>query len=87
MRIPISNRTTHTDLKPGNFGFIAAFLTFFIALTALGMEMQKPNKGGGAVTIYKRGQVPQTVEKAMEAKPQPKDIENGNPEMVSNDVQ
>ena len=46
--------------------------------------MQKPNKGGGAVTIYKRGQVPQTVEKAMEIKAQPGDIENGKSEAVAN---
>ena len=40
-----------------NFGFICAFFLFFVALTAIGMELQKPNKGGGSVTIYKRGQV------------------------------
>ena len=49
-----------------NFGFIVAFFLFFVALTALGMEMQKPNKGGGAVTIFKRGQIPKSVEKALE---------------------
>lgn len=63
-----------------NFGFIAAFFAFFVFLTALGMEMQKPNKGGGAVTIYKRGQVPKTVEKAMEAKEKPGDVESGKTE-------
>lgn len=60
-----------------NFGFICAFFLFFVFLTALGMEIQKPNKGGGAVTIYKRGQVPKTVEKAMEIKALPGDVENG----------
>lgn len=54
-----------------NIGFICAFFVFFVCLTALGMEMQKPNKGGGAVTIYKRGQVPKTVEKSMELKGAP----------------
>jgi len=49
------------------------------------MEMQKPNKGGGAVTIYKRGQVPKTVEKAMEVKAQPADVESGEKEAVPND--
>jgi len=48
------------------------------------MELQKPNKGGGAVTIYKRGQVPKTVEKAMEVQAQPGDIENGKSEAVAN---
>lgn len=49
------------------------------------MEIQKPNKGGGAVTIYKRGQVPETVEKALEVKAQPGDVENGKAEAVPNE--
>ncbi|CAI6318503.1 unnamed protein product [Periconia digitata] len=61
-----------------NFGFICAFFIFFVVLTAVGMEIQKPNKGGGAVTIFKRGQVPKTVEKAMDAQAlQPQDEETG----------
>ncbi|KAF2020985.1 ABC drug exporter AtrF [Aaosphaeria arxii CBS 175.79] len=60
-----------------NFGFICAFFLFFVFLTALGMELQKPNKGGGSVTIFKRGQVPKTVEKAMEVKAEPVDEEKG----------
>lgn len=51
-----------------NFGIICAFFLFFVCITAIGMEMQKPNKGGGAVTIYRRGQAPTTVQKAMERK-------------------
>jgi len=66
-----------------NFGFICAFFLFFVALTAFGMEIQKPNKGGGAVTIYKRGQVPKTIEKEMETKSLPKDEESGNKEAVT----
>tara|TARA_R110002003_G_scaffold357_5_gene19117 strand:- start:4659 stop:8123 length:3465 start_codon:yes stop_codon:yes gene_type:complete len=66
-----------------NFGFICAFFIFFVALTAFGMEIQKPNKGGGAVTIYKRGQVPKAVEKEMETKSLPNDEENGKTETVS----
>ncbi|KAF1977425.1 hypothetical protein BU23DRAFT_587478 [Bimuria novae-zelandiae CBS 107.79] len=68
-----------------NFGIICAFFIFFVVLTAIGGELQKPNKGGGAVTIYKRGQVPKTVEKAMEVKAKPGDIENGKPEPVAKD--
>ncbi|KAF9632782.1 ABC transporter-like protein [Lasiodiplodia theobromae] len=49
-----------------NFGIICAFFVFFVGLTALGMELQKPNKGGGSVTIYKRGQAPASVEREME---------------------
>ncbi|EDU40824.1 ABC drug exporter AtrF [Pyrenophora tritici-repentis] len=66
-----------------NFGLICAFFLFFVALTAFGMEIQKPNKGGGAVTIYKRGQVPKTIEKEMETKTLPKDEESGNKEAVT----
>ena len=60
-----------------NIGFICAFLLFFIFLTAVGMEIQKPNKGGGAVTIFKRGQVPKSVQKSLEAGDKPGDEENG----------
>ncbi|KAH8730783.1 ABC-2 type transporter-domain-containing protein [Phaeosphaeriaceae sp. PMI808] len=66
-----------------NFGIICAFFIFFVALTAFGMEIQKPNKGSGAVTIYKRGQVPKKVEKEMETKTLPKDEENGKSEAVT----
>ncbi|KAF1956886.1 hypothetical protein CC80DRAFT_412238 [Byssothecium circinans] len=63
-----------------NFGFICAFFIFFVCLTAFGMEIQKPNKGGGAVTIFKRGQVPKTVEKAMEVSELVGDVESGKAE-------
>jgi len=65
-----------------------AFFIFFVCLTAFGMEIQKPNKGGGAVTIFKRGQVPKHVEKAMELKAQPGDVEAGleEPADVSKEV-
>lgn len=66
-----------------NFGIICAMFIFFVALTALGMELQKPNRGGGAVTIYKRGQVPKTVEKEMETKSVPKDEESGKGEPIT----
>ena len=58
-----------------NFGFILAFFFFFVALTAVGMEIQKPNKGGGAVTIFKRGQIPKSVEKALETGQEADDVE------------
>ncbi|KPM39719.1 Brefeldin A resistance protein [Neonectria ditissima] len=44
-----------------NFGFLWAFFIAFVFLTALGMEMMKPNVGGGAITVFKRGQVPKTL--------------------------
>lgn len=58
-----------------NFGIITGFWLFFVALTMLGMELQKPNAGGGAVTIFKRGQAPKSVAKAMEKGSIPEDEE------------
>lgn len=58
-----------------NFGIICAFFIFFVALTALGMELQKPNKGGGAITIYKRGQVPRSIEESIETGGESNDLE------------
>ena len=49
-----------------NIGFICAFFVFFVALTMFGMEIQKPDAGGGAVTIFKRGKAPKSVQKAMD---------------------
>jgi ATP-binding cassette, subfamily G (WHITE), member 2, SNQ2 len=48
-----------------NFGFLWAFFIFFVFLTALGMELMKPNVGGGAITVFKRGQVPKKVEESI----------------------
>ncbi|KAF1352679.1 hypothetical protein EJ07DRAFT_183458 [Lizonia empirigonia] len=62
-----------------NFGIITGMFIFFVCLTAIGMESQKPNKGGGAVTIFKRGQVPQSVEKDLETQ-KPGDEESGKAE-------
>lgn len=58
-----------------NFGIITGMWLFFVFLTMLGMEMQKPNEGGGAVTIFKRGQTPKSVSKAMEKGSIPEDEE------------
>lgn len=48
-----------------NFGFLWAFFIFFVFLTALGFELMKPNTGGGAITMFKRGQVPKRVEESI----------------------
>lgn len=58
-----------------NFGIIVGFWIFFVVLTMVGMELQKPNAGGGAVTIFKRGQAPRSVEKALEKGSLPEDEE------------
>ncbi|KAI1095444.1 ABC-2 type transporter [Rostrohypoxylon terebratum] len=49
-----------------NFGFLWAFFLAFLALTMYGMETMKPNAGGAAVTVYKRGQVPKDLQKSIE---------------------
>ncbi|KAI1334283.1 ABC-2 type transporter-domain-containing protein [Xylariaceae sp. FL0016] len=49
-----------------DFGFLWAFFFFFLAISMIGMEMMKPNAGGAAVTMFKRGQVPKTVQKSIE---------------------
>ena len=50
-----------------NFGIIVAFFFFFFAMTIFGMERMKPNAGGGAITLFKRGQIPKAVEERIEA--------------------
>ncbi|KAJ5216103.1 uncharacterized protein N7498_002510 [Penicillium cinerascens] len=59
-----------------NFGIIIAWFIFFVALTMLGMEIQKPNKGGSSVTIFKRGEAPKAVEDAIEHTGHPVDEES-----------
>lgn len=50
-----------------NIGIIIGFWLFFIVLTAIGMEFQEPNAGGGSVTVFKRGEAPKAIEKAMDS--------------------
>ncbi|KAL1877291.1 ATP-binding cassette transporter snq2 [Paecilomyces lecythidis] len=60
-----------------NFGIIIAWFVLFVSLTMLGMELQKPNKGGSSVTVFKRGQAPKAVEDAVKNKELVGDEENG----------
>ncbi len=69
-----------------NIGIIAAFFAFFVVLTMIGMEIQKPNAGGGAVTIFKRGQAPKSVKKAMEKGSIPEDEEKAGNAGARNSV-
>ena len=66
-----------------NLGIIIGFWLFFVVLTAIGMEFQKPNAGGGAVTVFKRGQAPKSVAKAIEAGHAPHDEEKGDANTTS----
>ncbi|ROT43022.1 ABC-2 type transporter [Sodiomyces alkalinus F11] len=49
-----------------NFGFLWAFFVIFVLLGAVGMELMKPNAGGGAITVFKRGQVPKSTQNNIE---------------------
>lgn len=61
-----------------NVGVIIAFWALFVLMTVVGQEMQKPNKGGGAVTIFKRGKAPESVTRAIEdGTAAPSDEESG----------
>ncbi|KAI1843890.1 hypothetical protein JX266_009946 [Neoarthrinium moseri] len=67
-----------------NFGFLWAFFVFFLAIAMIGMEMMKPNAGGAAVTVFKRGQVPKTLQKSIETGGRKKtDEESGSPTAAS----
>ncbi|PYI14241.1 ABC transporter [Aspergillus violaceofuscus CBS 115571] len=61
-----------------NFGIIIGWFILFVVLTMIGMELQKPNKGGSTVTIFKRGEAPKAVEDAVKYKELPADIESGS---------
>src|SRR5436305_1703291 len=67
-----------------NFGILIAVFLFFLGLTMLGMESAKPNVGGGAVTIFKRGQVPKKVEESIETGGRAADEESG--QMISEKI-
>jgi ATP-binding cassette subfamily G (WHITE) protein 2 (SNQ2) len=59
-----------------NFGIIIGWFLFFVGLTMLGMEIQKPNKGGSSVTVFKRGEAPKAIEDAIERTGPPVDEES-----------
>ncbi|KAJ5548200.1 CDR ABC transporter [Penicillium frequentans] len=66
-----------------NFGIIIAWFLLFVFLTMLGMEIQKPNKGGSSVTVFKRGEAPKAVEDAIENSGRPADVESTEKEAPS----
>lgn len=61
-----------------NWGIICAFFVFFLVLTMIGMELQKPNKGGAAQIIFKQGEAPASVTAALEKGSTPEDEESGS---------
>ncbi|KAJ5612583.1 CDR ABC transporter [Penicillium lagena] len=65
-----------------NFGIIIGWFIFFVALTMLGMELQKPNKGGSSVTVFKRGEAPEGVEVALDQPGLHHDEESGEKDEI-----
>ncbi|KAK6539050.1 hypothetical protein TWF694_010595 [Orbilia ellipsospora] len=60
-----------------NIGIGIAFWIFFVVMTMIGMELQTPNKGGAATTIFKRGGAPKAIENAMKKGKATTDEEKG----------
>lgn len=69
-----------------NFGIIIAWLIFWVALTMIGMEIQKPNKGGSSITVFKRGEAPKAVEDALENTGVPVDLESAEKDPMPTDT-
>lgn len=69
-----------------NFGIIIAWFIFFVCLTMLGIEIQKPNKGGSSVTVFKRGEAPKAVEEAIKHAGLPVDEESTEKDSSSPDL-
>lgn len=59
-----------------NFGIIIGWLIFFVFLTMLGMELQRPNKGGSSVTVFKRSEAPKAVQDIVKRSAPPEDEES-----------
>lgn len=70
-----------------NLGIMIAWLLFFVFLTMLGMEIQKPNKGGSSVTVFKRGEAPKAVEEAIEGSRPLADMESAEKDGRSSSIQ
>lgn len=68
-----------------NFGIVIGWFIFFVALTVLGMERQKPNKGGMAVTVFKRGEAPKEIEHTIKEKKKLEDEETGERDTATPD--
>lgn len=60
-----------------NVGFLCAFFLFFLVIAMIGMERMKPNAGGAAVTVFKRGQVPKSIQQSIETGGRKGDMESG----------
>ncbi|KAF1813415.1 putative ABC transporter [Eremomyces bilateralis CBS 781.70] len=62
-----------------NVGIIFAFFFFFVFLTAVGLERQKPNTSGDSVTVYKRGYTPDPMKQKKYASDEEHGMEKNYP--------
>lgn len=68
-----------------NFGIIIAWFVLYVVLTLIGTELQKQTHGGRAVSIFMKGQVPESVEKEMKADNGYKDEEMGEKDAAADE--
>ncbi|KAJ5956072.1 hypothetical protein N7501_010351 [Penicillium viridicatum] len=69
-----------------NFGIIIGWLIFFICLTMLGMELQRPNKGGSSVTVFKRSEAPKAVQDIVKRSAPPEDEESAEKDGIATGI-
>ncbi|KAJ6151902.1 hypothetical protein N7497_006221 [Penicillium chrysogenum] len=66
-----------------NFGIIIGWLILFVSLTMLGMELQRPNKGGSAVTVFKRSEAPKAVQDVIKGSSPRRDEESAEKDGIA----
>jgi ATP-binding cassette subfamily G (WHITE) protein 2 (SNQ2) len=66
-----------------NFGIIIGWLILFVSLTMLGMELQRPNKGGSAVTVFKRSEAPKAVQDVIKGSSPQRDEESAEKDGIA----
>lgn len=65
-----------------NLGIVTGFFVLFVILTMVGMERQKPNERGGAVTVFKKDETLKPIKNAVSNGGSSEDIESGEKETV-----
>ncbi|KAI5293482.1 hypothetical protein KEM52_005488, partial [Ascosphaera acerosa] len=51
-----------------NLGILFAWFIFWVVVTMVGMEMQKPPNAGKSLTVFKKGEAPEEVRQELEGK-------------------
>lgn len=68
-----------------NFGIIIAWFVLYVVLTMVGTELQKQSHGGQTVSVFMRGQAPESVAHAMKGKGGRNDEESGEEKQTISD--